>query len=393
MRQLFTRSRETTDALNIGRVVVPQYGRMLGKEDVMTIRCVRSWSIVALFFLCCPAYAEVVELEGTVKAVDADAGTISIERKTAKGTKTLDLEVNKKAGDLSSLKVGDEISFSYDPDLELVTKLGGWAASPKQTGEVKVLHELDTKGHENHPWVTPDGLTIYWTTDASTPNAKQRELWMARRSSSKDLFGDKEKVGLGQDGTFTSDGHAGIIFIPQDGKSGLFAITREKETGPFGRPSAIETLPSTLGFLAGPSLSDDGCTLYFERGTNGRQDLLYSRRKTPEGAWGNPQPVQIVVSEKPRRFPHVSTSGRWLICTEPNKDDKGVLRVYHRKEPEDSFQDMGAIYVAGKPLYGRYGRYIENTSELYFTQVGEDGKFQIAVLVPFDPTTADLRKD
>lgn len=80
---------------------------------------------LAWAFLYSSAYAEVIELEGTVKAVDADARTISIERKTAKGTKTLDLEVNKKAGDLSSVKVGDEISFSYDPDLELVTKLGG----------------------------------------------------------------------------------------------------------------------------------------------------------------------------------------------------------------------------------------------------------------------------
>ena len=73
---------------------------------------------------CSPARAEVLELEGTVKAVDAEARTLSIERKTPKGTKTLELEVNKKAGDLSSVKVGDRLTFSYDPDLEIVTKLG-----------------------------------------------------------------------------------------------------------------------------------------------------------------------------------------------------------------------------------------------------------------------------
>jgi hypothetical protein len=37
----------------------------------------------------------------------------------------LELEVNKKAGDLSSVKVGDRITFSYDPDLEIVTRIGG----------------------------------------------------------------------------------------------------------------------------------------------------------------------------------------------------------------------------------------------------------------------------
>jgi hypothetical protein len=77
------------------------------------------------------ARAEVLELEGTVKAVDTTTRTMSVERKTPKGTKTLELEVNKKAGDLSSVKVGDRITFSYDPDLELVTKLGGGLATPK----------------------------------------------------------------------------------------------------------------------------------------------------------------------------------------------------------------------------------------------------------------------
>ncbi len=69
------------------------------------------------------AHAEVLELEGTVKAVDATARTMSVERKTTKGTKTLELQVTKKAGDLSSVKAGDSISFSYDPDLEVVTKI------------------------------------------------------------------------------------------------------------------------------------------------------------------------------------------------------------------------------------------------------------------------------
>jgi hypothetical protein len=82
-------------------------------------------SFLALLIGCAIADAEVLELEGTVKAVDASARSITIERKTPKGTKTLELEVNKKAGDLSSVKVGDRITFSYDPDLEVVTKLGG----------------------------------------------------------------------------------------------------------------------------------------------------------------------------------------------------------------------------------------------------------------------------
>jgi hypothetical protein len=92
------------------------------------------WLAVALFAFA-SAHAEVLELEGIVKAVDADDRTITIERKTAKGAKTLELEVAKKAGNLASVKVGDTISFGYDPDLEIVTKIGGQGESDEPTSD------------------------------------------------------------------------------------------------------------------------------------------------------------------------------------------------------------------------------------------------------------------
>jgi len=69
------------------------------------------------------AHAEIIDLEGTVKSIDQDARSISVVRKTAKGEKTLDLEVAKKAGDLSEIDEGDRVAFSYDPALELITKI------------------------------------------------------------------------------------------------------------------------------------------------------------------------------------------------------------------------------------------------------------------------------
>lgn len=93
------------------------------------------WLAVALFAFA-SAHAEVLELEGTVKAVDATARSITIERKTPKGTKTLELEVTKKAGDLASVKVGDTITFGYDPDLEVVTKLGSGDGKAEKKDEV-----------------------------------------------------------------------------------------------------------------------------------------------------------------------------------------------------------------------------------------------------------------
>ena len=112
--------------------------------------------VCAMFMHGVHAHAEVIDLEGTVKAVDASARTITIERTTPKGTKTLELEVTKKAGDLGTVEVGDTISLSYDPDLEVVTKLApGQQAQQAHgpTAEVNALQELDGAGHEDQPWV------------------------------------------------------------------------------------------------------------------------------------------------------------------------------------------------------------------------------------------------
>jgi uncharacterized protein (TIGR03067 family) len=80
--------------------------------------------LIAFFIsLASLAHAEVIELEGTIKSIDQDARAICISRKTPKGEKVLELEVAKNAGDISGFKEGDKISFAYNPDAEIVTKI------------------------------------------------------------------------------------------------------------------------------------------------------------------------------------------------------------------------------------------------------------------------------
>lgn len=115
--------------------LIPTKPFVLGVNAMNTIATQRLLWLALPLFAFASAHAEVLELEGTVKAVDAGDRTITIERKTAKGAKTLELEVAKKAGDLSSVKAGDSISFSYDPGLEIVTKIGGQGESDKPTSD------------------------------------------------------------------------------------------------------------------------------------------------------------------------------------------------------------------------------------------------------------------
>jgi hypothetical protein len=104
----------------------------------------RATPFFALLILGAVAHAEVIELEGTVKSIDVEARTLTIERKTAKGEKAMTVDVASSAGDLASVKAGSRISFSYDNTLEVVTSL--------QTGsEAK---QLFVAGSE---WATGDG--------------------------------------------------------------------------------------------------------------------------------------------------------------------------------------------------------------------------------------------
>lgn len=73
------------------------------------------------------AHAEVIELDGTIKSIDQDQMAITIVRKTPKGERELELEIAKNAGDISGLKEGDRVSFAYNPDVEIITKIANAA--------------------------------------------------------------------------------------------------------------------------------------------------------------------------------------------------------------------------------------------------------------------------
>ena len=84
------------------------------------------------------AQAEVLELEGTVKSVDAASRSISIVRKTPKGDKVLELEVAKNAGDISGFKEGDPVAFAYNPDVDIISKIEK-GMSEAASAEIKAM--------------------------------------------------------------------------------------------------------------------------------------------------------------------------------------------------------------------------------------------------------------
>jgi hypothetical protein len=95
------------------------------------------WKPFALVIVLClvgpgsALYADVIEVEGTVKEINAEDRTLTLTRKRGKAEKVLDLEVSRKAlikdgdadADLTDIKAGDDVAVTYDPKLEIVTEI------------------------------------------------------------------------------------------------------------------------------------------------------------------------------------------------------------------------------------------------------------------------------
>lgn len=328
------------------------------------------------------AYAAEVMVEGVLKAVDAKERTLTLEKKTAKGTKKLSLEVAEEAGDLASLKVGDEVSVNYDSTLEVVTKILRPEAESTEV-EVVVLKELGMAGH---PWVTKDGLTIYFTAKESPQGPSF--VWVATRANTGTLFKDKKQVSLGLDNTFSKDGLEGIIFLPEEGKGTLQSIKRNSVTEDFSRPTLVKEFGwKELGgntWVVSPGLSDDRLTLYYEIVGKGP---CFSTRSTLTAPWSKPKQLPIVIGEDGGlRFPYVSDDGLWLFCTDTGVKDPTAnnISLYGRAKNSDPFAFKGRVRAGNTPVSGEFPRYAPKTKELFFVKKTE-GRPEINVVKNFDP--------
>ena len=112
------------------------------------------------FLLSQRAEAAVVEVDVTIKSVDAKARGITVVYKTDLGEKTIELDVSRKAeitvngkeGTLDSLGRGLKGKVSYDKDLAIVTKIEakGTPVATKQPELVQVS-ELNDEGDNEWP--------------------------------------------------------------------------------------------------------------------------------------------------------------------------------------------------------------------------------------------------
>lgn len=93
--------------------------------------------------------ADVIEVEGTVKEINAEERTLTLSRKRGKAEKLIELEVSRKAVvreggadvDLADIKAGDEVAVTYDSKLEIVTEMSREAKAGGGPNYAKLLRK------------------------------------------------------------------------------------------------------------------------------------------------------------------------------------------------------------------------------------------------------------
>lgn len=213
---------------------------------------------------------------------------------------------------------------------------GRWSA-PRQ------IAFSDPRWSDTDPWLTPDGRTLYFSSDRPTagrPDKKDLDLWRTRQLadggwSAPEHLGD---VVNGAGPELGAELHNGVLTwsaAKKSGKGGLDVWRSVERGGVFSTP---ELLPGPFNSAASDSdftLSADGRRAAFWR-MIGNKGVLHIARLSAAG-WSEPVPLPAGVNIGPFNFtPAFSADGKRLTfaSTRPRAGQAtGLADIYVVKLP------------------------------------------------------------
>ncbi|MAX39942.1 MAG: hypothetical protein CME33_25645 [Gimesia sp.] len=341
-------------------------------------------SVIAVLLIAATVHAAEKSIDGKIKSVDPTKRTISVIDKD----NTLDLELSKntkitaknKPLNSSSLQAGQDVKLKFHDTLGIVLEIDVLSPVEKKP-ELVVLNELDTNGEESNPWLSLDGLTIFFTT--KEPSQQTRWVWSATRNDAESLFENPKRLIPAMDFTVSDDGLEMILFLNR----GLYRTTRSSVEDNFKRPSRITSAVLEGGFLAGPCLSSDGLTLYCDSMRKGfGAQIQFMTRKTKSSNWSKPEPLKLTQIGK-MKYPYVSRDGKYLFCTSKDISQGSNIIIHSGKDADGGFHSASILNLNENTVRGIFPRYVETTNELFFAGEPENGngELKLMVLKNFNP--------
>ena len=216
-------------------------------------------------------------------------------------------------------------------------------ADTDEWGEPRPISFTDPRWSDSDPWLTPDGLTLYFISTRPAPGREQGradyDIWHSARTADgwsapehlADVSSPAQELG--------PELHGGILYFSSSrggGRGGLdiyMAVLGPVGAGP------VQPLDGPFNSAASESdftLSGDGSAAAFWRSGERGRAAIHVARRTSEG-WSEPAPLPASLNHGPFNFtPSFTRNGRGLIYAstrEREGQEPGLADIYWARLP------------------------------------------------------------
>jgi len=261
-------------------------------------------------------------------------------------------------------------------------EIAGRAGPPRRVA----LTELNTQHADAYPWISPDGLTLYWTREGTELDVPS--IWTATRRDSGSKFENGRKVTEGRHASLTGD-QLEIVLLAGQYPQKLHYARRQSLDQPFPPPRPMAEFDSEPSPKS-PFISPDGRAMLFQRqgARRGTTEFALSIRRSPTGRWTTPHAIPMQVDRhrfpNPLTWPSTASNGLdvWF-CHGGLKTPQ--IMTGSRSRNGGPYGNFRIVRIGAEPSIGRCPRYAEATRELFFcaTSSPESDDWDLYVLKDF----------
>jgi Tol biopolymer transport system component len=287
------------------------------RDDVFTMR-----PILIVVLACCgtpPSARPMTDARSEDDAADAAGDAKTSEDAAVDGplfgpwNAPISAGLPADADDPTLTADGLELYLNLSGDIYTSTRAALDQAWPTPT---KVL-ALSAAAFESTPEVSPDGLTLYFSS-SRMPTVGMQDIWMSSRADRASAWGTPVHVlelsTAGNDSAPTTvDGVTMVLCSNPGTASRIYEATRASPQAAWSTPVEITALTSGVG-ECDPMLSSDGLTLYYFTLASGQGDIFVTTRATTSDAFAVGQSIDnIDLMTEFDADPFVTSDGRHML--------------------------------------------------------------------------------
>jgi Tol biopolymer transport system component len=225
-----------------------------------------------------------------------------------------------------------------------------WRSGPLKLSTPQKLASLTSAGDDRDPWISPDQLTLYFTSNRNGIH----EIFRATRTSPVLPFGppvrlvnltvnqkDQERAAL------TGDEKTLMLASNRAGaKFQIFVTLRPDTMTDFGSPNQdhLATVNASNADSLDPFLSSDGRTLYFTQNVGGpaHPRIMIATRLDADSDFGTPVELGgINLSGRDTADPALALDDRAIVFSSNREGGKGNLDLWYATRA-DAFHEFSS---------------------------------------------------